>query len=111
MMDSPEARPVASTPWLFTRQGLALLTIITALAATFLATDITYLAGALLLVGLTSKGWSVLAFARVRYSRTTSVVRAFAGDQLDIHSTLANPRPLPLPWLEVWELLPTALSP
>ena len=52
MMDSPEARAAMSTPWLFGRQGLALLALLTAIAATFLATDVTYLAGALLLVGL-----------------------------------------------------------
>src|SRR5262249_27977820 len=111
MMDSPEARPLAMTPWLFTRQGLALLTAIAALAATFLATDITYLAGALLVVGLGAHAWSRLAFARLRYTRRTTVARAFAGDEVGIESTLANPRPLPLPWLEVWELLPTALQP
>src|ERR1041385_4705457 len=108
MMDSPEARPLASTPWLFTRQGLALLTAITALAATFLATDITYLAGALLLVGVGAKAWSTVALTRVRYSRGTSVQRAFAGDEVQLESTLANPRPLPLPWIEGWGLLPPA---
>ena len=111
MMDSPEARAPAATPWLFSRQGLVLLGVVTALAATFLATDITYLAGALLLVGLGAHGWSLLALARVRYSRTTSVARAFAGDEVRLQSTLANPRPLPLPWIEVWELLPQALQP
>lgn len=111
MMDSPEARALATTPWLFTRQGLAVLAVVLALAATFLATDITYLAGALLVVGLGAQAWSRLAFARVRYSRRTSVARAFAGDEVALESTLANPRPLPLPWLEVWELLPSALQP
>ena len=111
MMDSPEARSLASTPWLFSRQGLMLLTLVAALAATFLATDITYLAGALLVVGLGAQAWSRLAFVRVRYARHTSVARAFAGDEVALECTLANPRPLPLPWIEVWELMPTALQP
>ena len=34
MMDSPEARGLALTPWLFGRQGLALLAFVTALAST-----------------------------------------------------------------------------
>jgi uncharacterized protein (DUF58 family) len=111
MMDSPEARGLVGVPWLFGRQGLALLVFVTAVAATFLATDITYLAGALLLVGLGARAWAGLAFTRVSYSRRTSNTRAFCGDELQLESTLANPRPLPLPWVEVWEQLPAALGP
>ncbi|MBV9324584.1 MAG: DUF58 domain-containing protein [Chloroflexi bacterium] len=111
MMDSPEARPLAPAPWLFGRQGLALLALVTAIAATFLATDVTYLAGALLIVGLTARAWAALAFARVTYTRTTSRDRAFRGDELILESTLGNPRILPLPWVEVWEQLPVALRP
>jgi uncharacterized protein (DUF58 family) len=111
MMDSPEARPLAPEPWLFGGQGLALLALVTAIAATFLATDVTYLAGVLLLVGLTARGWAAVAFARVSYTRQTSRKRAFCGDQLNLESVLANPRILPLPWVEVWEQLPAALQP
>ena len=111
MMDSPEARALAAEPWLFGRQGLGLLALVMAIAATFLATDITYLAGALLLVGLAARAWAALAFARVSYTRRTSRVRAFCGDEVALESTLANPRPLPLPWVEVWEHLPAALAP
>ena len=110
MMDSPEARSPSGVPWLFGRQGLSLLALLTAIAATFLATDVTYLAGALLLVGLAARAWARVAFARVTYTRSTSRRRAFAGDELTLESTLANPRPLPLPWVEVWELLPAALG-
>lgn len=111
MMDSPEARPVAGVPWLFGVQGLGLLAFITAVAATFLATDVTYLAGALLLVGLGAHGWARLAFVRITYERKPSGRRAFRGDELMLDSTLSNPRILPLPWVEVWELLPAALQP
>ena len=110
-MDSPEARALAGVPWLFSRQGLGLLVVITALAATFLATDVTFLAGALLLVGLGAQAWAALAFVGVVYSRATSRSRAFCGDELMLESSLANPRPLPLPWVEVWECLPTNLEP
>jgi uncharacterized protein (DUF58 family) len=111
MMDSPEARPLSAAPWLFGRQGLALLALITALAATFLATDVTYLAGVLLLVGLTARAWAALAFTRVTYRRKPSRDRAFCGDELVLESVLENPRILPLPWAEVWEQLPAALQP
>jgi uncharacterized protein (DUF58 family) len=111
MMDSPEARGLIPGPWLFGRQGMALLALITAIAATFLATDVTYLAGALLVVGLAARAWAWLAFARVGFSRHMSRARAFCGDELVLDAMLANPRPLPLPWVEVWENLPAALSP
>jgi uncharacterized protein (DUF58 family) len=111
MMNSPEARAVSNVPWLFSRQGLGLLAVTTAIAATFLASDVTFLAGALLVVGLGAHAWSALAFARVTYSRRTSRSRAFCGDELLLESTLANPRPLPLPWIEVWEQLPRELEP
>jgi uncharacterized protein (DUF58 family) len=110
-MDSPEARPLAAPPWLFGSQGLALLALVTAIAATFLATDVTYLAGSLLLVGLTARAWAALAFVRVTYTRTTNRDRAFRDDELVLESTLGNPRLLPLPWVEVWEQLPLALRP
>jgi uncharacterized protein (DUF58 family) len=111
MMESPEVRPLAEAPWLFGRQGLALLALMTAVAGTFLATDITYLAGVLLLVGLTARAWAALAFTRVTYRRKPTRDRAFCGDQLVLESVLANPRILPLPWAEVWEQLPAALQP
>jgi uncharacterized protein (DUF58 family) len=111
MMDSPEARAATSVPWLVSRQGLALLLLVTLLAATFLATDVTFLAGALLLGGLAARAWAALALAHVGYSRRTSRSRAFCGDELYLESSLANPRPLPLPWVEVWEHLPFNLGP
>jgi uncharacterized protein (DUF58 family) len=111
MMDSPEARVLVSVPWLFGRQGLAILALVTLVAATFLATDITFLAGALLLVGLGAHAWAALAFAHVTYTRRPSRSRAFCGDELHLESTLSNPRPLPLPWIEVWEKLPADLEP
>jgi uncharacterized protein (DUF58 family) len=111
MMESPEGRALLDVPWLFTRQGLGLLVLVTAIAATFLASDITFLGGALLLVGLVARGWSALAMAGVSYRRRTSRARAFCGDEVWLESVLANPRPLPLPWFEVWERLPLALDP
>jgi uncharacterized protein (DUF58 family) len=111
MMNSPEARALTIAPWLFGRQGLGLLTLVTLVAATFLATDVTFLAGALLLVGLGAQAWAALAFAHVEYRRGTSRSRAFCGDELMLESSLANSRLLPLPWFEVWEQLPANLGP
>jgi uncharacterized protein (DUF58 family) len=111
MMVSPEVRSLATVPWLFSRQGLVLLAFTTALAGTFLATDVTYLAGALLLVGLGAQAWAKLAFARITYARKPTRLKAFRGDEMFLESSLSNPRLLPLPWIEVWEQLPAALEP
>ncbi|HEY3061751.1 MAG TPA: DUF58 domain-containing protein [Chloroflexota bacterium] len=110
-MDSPEARAPSNPPWLFGRQGLAVLALVAALAATFLVVDLAFLAGCLLLVGLLGKGWSAVSLVRVQFARRPLAERAFCGDDIEIEATLANPRPLPLPWLEVWERLPAALDP
>jgi uncharacterized protein (DUF58 family) len=111
MMDSPEARAVVSAPWLFGRQAMVILAFGTAIAATLSATDITLLGAALLMVGLGARGWAALCLTRVSYVRRTSRTRAFSGDQLVLESALGNPRPLPLPWIEVWEQLPADLTP
>src|SRR4051812_5497926 len=41
----------------------------------------------------------------------TRPVRAFCGDTLRLETRLGNRKLLPLPWVEVWERLPLALSP
>src|SRR6202022_2588161 len=56
-------------------------------------------------------GWGPLALTRVGYTRRPSRSRAFCGDELVLESVLANPRPLPLPWVEIWERLPADLEP
>jgi uncharacterized protein (DUF58 family) len=110
-VDSPESRPLLQQPWLFTRQGLGLMALITAIAATFLANDVAYLAASVLVIGLLSRAWAALAFTRVNYTRRTLQRRAFAGDELTLESEVSNPRPLPLAWVEVWEQIPHALEP
>jgi uncharacterized protein (DUF58 family) len=90
---------------------LAILGLIAALAATFLVLDLAFLAGCLLVVGLTGRAWSALALRGVQFTRRTLVTRAFVGDEVALEAILTNPRPLPLPWLEVWERLPMAFEP
>jgi uncharacterized protein (DUF58 family) len=109
-MESPESRAIPEPPWLFGRQGLAVLALAAALAATFLVVDLAFLAGCLLLVGLVGR-LAALALKRVQFSRRMSVERAFCGDDIELEASVANPRPLPLPWFEVWEQLPAALDP
>lgn len=110
-MDSPESRGIAVPPWLFSRQGLIILGLVAAVAATFLVVDIAFLAGCLVVIGLLGRAWAAVALKRVGFSRRTSQPRAFCGDTIDLESTVSNPRPLPLPWLEIWELIPASLQP
>jgi len=110
-MESPESRALPEPPWLFGKQGLAVLLVVAALAATFLVVDLAFLAGCLLLVGVVGRLWAAVAFKGVTFSRRSLAERAFCGDDVDLEGVVANPRPLPLPWFEVWEQLPSALDP
>jgi uncharacterized protein (DUF58 family) len=110
-VDSPEHRTLVARPWLFGRFGLIILALVAAITATVLATDMAFLAACLLLLGLVARGWAALAFPRLQLTRKTLATRAFCGDDLVLETTLANPRPLPMPWIEVWEHLPLALEP
>jgi uncharacterized protein (DUF58 family) len=64
-----------------------------------------------LLVGGVARLWSRLALERVTYQRTMPERRAFVGEQLRLRQTVANGKPLPLPWIEVEERLPLGLAP
>jgi uncharacterized protein (DUF58 family) len=110
-VDSPEARGLAVPPWLFSRQGLIVVGLVAAVAATFSAVDVAFLAGCLLVIGLLGRVWAAVSLKRVGFRRGTNRARAFSGDDLQLEAVLSNPRLLPLPWVEVWELVPDALQP
>ena len=110
-MDSPEARAPLDLPWLFGGQGLAVLTLVTLASAAVSADEIALLGGCLLAVGLVARGWAAVALARLEYRRRPLSSRVFCGERLALETTLANAKPLPLPWVEVWERLPLALEP
>jgi uncharacterized protein (DUF58 family) len=110
-VDSPEHRALVARPWLFGRIGLIALAFVAVVTATVLAADMAFLAACLLLVGLLARGWAAVAFTRLTLTRRTLASRAFCGDDLVLETSLSNPRPIPLPWIEVWEHLPLALEP
>ena len=81
------------------------------IAAYYGATAIALLAAAcLLLAGL---GWASawLSTWGVQYARSLGAYRAFPGETIRARVRVANPKPLPAPWLEVAEDLPAALQP
>ncbi len=73
--------------------------------------------GGLLLVGVllvllfgVTRLWEKYALRRVEYSRRLSTTRAFFGDEVRLELSVANRKPLPLPWLSVAEELDEALT-
>lgn len=110
-MDNPDAREPAAPPWLFGRQGMAVLLVATLVAAVLSAPDVALLAGTLLVVGAASRGWAAVSMRRVHYRRQLLAWRAFCGDTVLLETSLRNRKPLPLPWIEAWERLPRALVP
>lgn len=67
---------------------------------------------AMLLVTVVSIGWLWDRFVlrRVTYTREFTEYRAFAGETVDVSVALANPKPLPVPWLKVEDLFPAELK-
>lgn len=53
--------------------------------------------------------WARLSLEEVRYERELSERRVFVGEEIELRIRLANGKALPVPWLEVQELLPEAL--
>ncbi len=110
-MDNPEARSPADPLWLFGGTGLLVLAAVTMAAAALSAVEVALLAGTLLVAGAATRAWASWSLRGIAYARTLSPHRAFRGDALQLETSLANRKLLPLPWVEVWERLPLALGP
>jgi uncharacterized protein (DUF58 family) len=66
--------------------------------------------GALVLfAGGLSRLWSRLSLERLEYRRSLPEHRAFVGEAIEVHYSLANRKALPLPWVEVREYVPDTL--
>lgn len=61
------------------------------------------------LAGGLSRLWSRLSLERLEYRRHFPEHRAFVGETLEVHYSLANRKALPLPWVEVREYVPETL--
>ncbi len=68
------------------------------------------LATTLLLGLLITRLWSHRSTESLLYERQASDSRAFAGDQLSVRLRLSNDKLLPLPWVEIDDLLPSPLA-
>ena len=55
--------------------------------------------------------WSKLSLEEVAYDARPSDTHVFVGDELEISLTLENRKPLPIPWVQLIEFVPTGLTP
>jgi uncharacterized protein (DUF58 family) len=53
--------------------------------------------------------WKHWAMTSLLYERTFSQTRLFPGETIDVTIRVINRKPLPLPWLEIWDEFPKAL--
>ena len=60
-------------------------------------------------ISIVSRVWAALALEEITIMRTCSVDHAFQGDEIEITFTVANNKPLPVPWLEINEYVPRGL--
>src|SRR3970040_1518638 len=63
----------------------------------------------LFLAGLLARTWSQHALDDLRYERRMPESRAFAGERLRLTLRLVNDKLLPLPWVELRDLVPENL--
>ena len=61
------------------------------------------------LAGFIARYWSRHALDRLRYERRIPENRAFAGERFSMTLRMVNDKLLPVPWLEVRDLIPEAL--
>lgn len=77
-----------------------------------LALHNTFLTGAaatLLVIACISWAWNRYSLARVSYTRRFSEIRAFLGEEVELHLEVRNRKPLPLTWLIVRDVFPAGL--
>ncbi len=95
----------------YDRLAPTLLTALALLGAYHHQTYLVALTTTLLFTLLVTRFWSRHSLHAVGYHRETSDDRAFPGDELLLTLRLANHKLLPLPWVEVDDMIPSPLSP
>ena len=63
----------------------------------------------MLMAGLVGKTWSEHVFDRLRFERRIPENRAFAGEKFHMTLRLVNDKLLPIPWIEMRDLVPEQL--
>lgn len=97
--------------YLFGWSGLAGLTGVLAMAAWFREMPIAVLTAVVLSTAGLARLWACLSLKGVRLERVLHQDRAFPGEAVEVGLRLENRKPLPLPWVDVADEVPTALQP
>jgi len=105
-----DSRPLELTGHVFGRATIIILLGLLTVAAWFRQTAVVTLIGLTLATVGFSRLWSTLALRRVRCDRVLSTRGLFVGEQLTLTVRLSNQKPLPLPWVDVSQLLPPRLA-
>lgn len=96
---------------LLTTPGTAVLSTVLVLAVWFSQTGIAMLAGLFLGMAGLARLWCRLSLAGVQAERRFDCLRSFPGETLACTVSLANRKPLPLPWVQLEWALPPEIRP
>jgi len=96
-------RLIVNEAWLFAAGFLGWLGVVSGSTAILLIGAMVFGAGSI------SRLWSRVSLDRVRYRRQLSEHRVFVGEQVDVRFTVTNEKIVPVPWMEVRELLPRGM--
>jgi len=91
--------------------GLLFFGALLVLAVWYGREGLAVLASLMLAAALFSRGWSRLSLTGVRARLLLSEWRGFPGDRIQGRLRLVNRKPLPLPWIELDQVLPEGLLP
>ncbi|MFP3975541.1 MAG: DUF58 domain-containing protein [Dehalococcoidia bacterium] len=96
--------------YLLSKLGLLILAGALIVAAWFGHVVIVIVLGLCLSAAVLSRLWSRWSLARVECQRTVSEHRLFPGEQIELKLRLTNRKLLPLPWVQVDDEVPIALT-
>lgn len=96
---------------LLNKIGLIILGILCILAAWAGQTVIVILLGLALAAAGLSRLWSHLSLKGVHCERLLTENRVFPGEYIELKLRVSNRKPLPLPWIEVQDEVPSGFAP
>lgn len=70
----------------------------------------TFICAMILLVALVSRVWARICLNDIHYRPAPSSRRLVQGDRFELSLQVENRKPIPLPWLQIREIIPSGLS-
>ena len=90
--------------WLLFSAALLILSLIINQVPLLLVSLIFFLTGSI------ARIWDKYCLSRIEYQRKLSAERAFFGDNIYFAISVANRKPLPLPWFQIEEEIPAEIT-